>query len=92
MLVELSVSIMVTDSVSSLRRTCARLDFGDPATAWLIVLLPGGAGGLGGHLESLLVLLVNDGNSSGDDTGRGGALGSSPLVFCKVGSRTHSKY
>lgn len=74
MLVELSVSIMVTDSVSSLRRTCARLDFGDPATAWLIVLLPGGAGGPCGHSESLLV------------------SGSSPLVFCKVGSRTHSKY
>jgi hypothetical protein len=66
------VSIAVTDSVSSLRWTCTRLDFCDPATSRLIVLLPG-------------VFLANDGNSFGDV-----ALGSSPLLFCKVGSRNHS--
>lgn len=84
-LVELSVSIAVTDSVSSLRWTCTRLDFCDPATSRLIVLLPGGVGGLGGDLEFLLEFLANDGNSFGDV-----ALGSSPLLFCKVGSRNHS--
>lgn len=70
------MSIAVTDSVSSLRWTCTRLDFCDPATSRLIVLLPGGVGGLGGDLEFLLVFLANDGNSFGDV-----ALGSSPLLF-----------
>lgn len=79
------MSIAVTDSVSSSRWTCTRLDFCDTATSRLIVLLPGVVGGLGGDLEFLLVFLANDGNSFGDV-----ALGSSPLLFCKVGSRNHS--
>lgn len=79
------MSIVVTYSVSSSSWTCSRLDFGDPATARLIVLLPGGGGGLYDRFLFLLLCMAIEGHSFGDGTGSGGALGSWPLLFCKIG-------
>jgi hypothetical protein len=51
----------------------------------LIVLLPGGGGGLYDRFLFLLLCMAIEGHSFGDGTGSGGALGSWPLLFCKIG-------